>query len=197
MGEGFRSLYLIREQVPKFMTGVLSSIAGGLNIKEYRDWLVFVQRLEDSVRVGRVRSIPVIKRVWSDNEQWFLDPESDEVYVYVAPNPPVLPIWEKLDVLKDLETVDPAPLSVFKVGQITPMMAHVMKINLQSLVQRGSIEELSLPSHLHIPKETSEKWYRDRISNVVYRLREHYSMEGADDIRWEIVRPTEVSGKVN
>jgi len=119
------------------------------------------------------------------------------IYVYLEPDPPSLPLWEKIDVLKHLEPSDaPAPLSVFKVGQITVMTAHVMKMNLEALVGRGLVEALPSPVEMEWPKDRTEKWYRDNVSNIVYRLIEHYRLKGQDDIRWEVVPQAELSGKL-
>jgi hypothetical protein len=56
----------------------------------------------------------LVKRVWSIDEERFLDPKSGEVYVYVSPNPPTMPIWEKVDVLGHLEAPDPFPIISFQ-----------------------------------------------------------------------------------
>ncbi|MFZ0861319.1 MAG: hypothetical protein ABR881_22045 [Candidatus Sulfotelmatobacter sp.] len=178
------------------MAGILASLTHELTITEYSDWLIFVERLNEAVRAGRVRNVPVLKRVWSSDEEWFLDPESDEVYVYVSPNPPSMPIWEKVDVLAHLEAPDPAPLGGFKVGQITVMTAHIMKMSLDALVSRGLVTVLPSPVERLWPKDRTERWYKDNVTNVVYRLIEHYRLEGADDIRWEVVPQAELSGKI-
>jgi hypothetical protein len=178
------------------MAGILDSITHELAITEYSDWLIFVERLNNAVQSGRVRRVPVVKPVWGKSEEWFLDPEIGEVYAYFPPNPPVLPIWKKVDVLKHLEASDPPPLSVFKVGPITPMTAHIMKMNLEALVGRGLAEELHLPAEVARSKDRTEKWYKDKLSNVVYRLSEYYGLHDADDIRWEVVPQTELSGNI-
>jgi hypothetical protein len=107
-----------------------------------------------------------------------------------------MPIWKKVDVLKHLEATDPAPLSVFKTGPITVMTAHIMKMSLDALVLRGLVEELPAPVEMRWPKDRTEKWYKDNASSVVYRLIEHCRLEGADDIRWEVVPQAESSGKI-
>jgi len=159
----------------------------GLTITEYSDWLVFVERLSEVVRSGRIRQVPVLKRVWSRGEEWFLDPESEEVYVYAPPSPPSMPIWEKVDVLQHLEASDPPPLSTFEVGQISVMTAYIMKMRLQALAGQGLVEELPIPAGVPRVKDGTEKWYKDKVSNVVYRLSEYYGLQDADDIRWEVV----------
>ena len=183
---GFRSSFPIRI-LEGHMPGILDLLTHELAITEYSDWLIFVERLNNAVKSGRVRRVPVVKPVWGKSEEWFLDPEIGEVYAYFPPNPPVLPIWKKVDVLKHLEAPDPPPLSGFKLGQITPMTAHIMKMSLEALVGRGLAEELPLPVEVPRSKDRTEKWYKDRVSNVVYRLSEYYGLHDADDIRWEVV----------
>jgi len=86
------------------VAGILESLTLGLTITHHSDWLTFVARLDRAIHSGRVRKVPVLKPVWGGkSEQWFLDPEDGEVYFYVPPNPPTLPRWEKVDVLKHLE----------------------------------------------------------------------------------------------
>jgi hypothetical protein len=177
------------------MEGILESLTVGLTITEYSDWVIFVERLNEAVRTERVRKVPVLKPVWGDSEEWVLDPSTSEVYVYVAPNPPSMPIWQKLDILRHLDAPDPAPLSVFKVGPITVMTAYIMKMSLEALVSRGLVEALPPPIELLYPEDRTERWYKDNVSKIVYRLIEHYRLEGADDIRWEVVPPTLRDGK--
>ena len=173
----------------------LGSLTLGLTITEHSDWLIFTDRLTQAVQTGRARNVPVLKPVWGDSEEWFLDPETSEVYAYVPPDPPGMPKWEKVDVLKRLETPDPPPLSVFKVGKISVMTAHIMKMSLEALVGRGLAVELPVPVGVPRSRDKSEKWYKDRVSNVVYRLSEYYGLKDADDIRWEVVPQSELSGK--
>jgi hypothetical protein len=184
MAEGFRSSFQTLERA---MAGILESITEGLTITEYSDWLIFVERLNDAVQAGRVRRVPVLKSVWGRSEEWFLDSETGEMYAYFPPNPPVLPRWKKVDVLKHLEAHDPPPLSVFKVGQISVMTAHIMKMSLEALVSRGLAEELPVPVEVPRSRDRTERWYRDNVSNVVYRLSEYYGLHDADDIRWEVI----------
>jgi hypothetical protein len=179
------------------VSGLLESLTDQLTITEYRDWLVFVERLNDTVASGRVRQVPVAKCVYLRSEEWFLDPATNEIYVYVAPDAPILPKWERVDVLRYLEEKpDPAPLSGFPVGQITVLMAHVMKLKLKTLVGRGLVEELPPPAHAASSKDTTERWFRDNASNVIYRLTEHYGLKDADDLRWEVVPSAEHGGKI-
>ena len=95
-----------------------------------------------------------------------------------------------------VEAPDPTPLSVFKTGQITVMTAHVMKMKLEKLVASGLVEELSVPPSLASSRHGTERWFRDTVSNVTYRLIEYFGFPDADDMRWEVVPPAEQSGRI-
>jgi hypothetical protein len=194
MGEDTKSIFTNSDST---MSGISGSLTDGLKITEYQDWLIFVERLAEAVRTGGLRKIPVLKPVWGGTtEEWFLDPETGEVYFYVPPDPPGMPKWEKVDVLKHLEKPDPPPLSVFKIGQMSVMTGYILKMRLQALVSRGLAEELPVPAAVPQTKDRTEKWYKDTVSNVVYRLSEYYGLHDADDIRWEVVPQALLHAKV-
>jgi hypothetical protein len=73
--------------------------ADNLIIAEHSDWERFVQRLNDLVQNGRVRRIAPMKSLKANDEEWYLDPETGEVYVYEPPDWPFLPSWQRVDVL--------------------------------------------------------------------------------------------------
>lgn len=79
------------------MADGLNSILNDLTISKRADWLTFVERLEELVERGRARRIPPLRRAFVEGEEWYLDAESGEIYVYVSPDAPILPIWEKVD----------------------------------------------------------------------------------------------------
>jgi hypothetical protein len=91
---------------------------------------------------------------------------------------------------------DPTPLSTFKTGQITVMAAHVMKMKLEELVAGGLVEEFSPPQSLASSSRGTERWFRDTVSNVTYRLIEYFGFKDADDMRWEVVPPAEQCGRI-
>jgi hypothetical protein len=93
------------------------------------------------------------------------------------------------------EGPDPTPLSVFKTGQIAVMTAHLIKMKLEELIVNGLAEELSPPKVWHRQGET-ERWFRDTVSNVTYRLIEYFGFMDADNMRWEVVPPTEQGGRI-
>jgi hypothetical protein len=91
-------------------------------------------------------------------------------------------------------TPDPTPLSDFKTGQITVMTAHVLKMKLEELVAGGLVAELSPPQRLASSRRGTERWFRDTVSNVTYRLIEYFGFLDADEMRWEVVPPAEQGG---
>jgi hypothetical protein len=174
-----------------------------LTITEYRDWLVFVERLNEAVASGRVRRIPVTKTVYLKNEQWFLDPATDEVYVYVAPDSPILPIWEKVDVLRldqptgkehsrEVGHANQANLKVFTVGKISPAEAQSVRVALDILIRRGLVRVLE-PYGVSVSEGSTERWFQDNGTKAVYRLIERNNGE----IRWERVPQTLLRGQVH
>jgi hypothetical protein len=76
---------------------ILSSLTDNLTITERPGWDCFMEKLNDLVSAGRVRRITPMKRLLVDNEEWYLDPETGEIYVYSPPDWPFLPKWEKVD----------------------------------------------------------------------------------------------------
>ena len=182
------------------MASILKSLTQGLTIIEKPDWVVFVERLDRAVRSGRVRELAAPNPVRCGGKsynQLFLDPETGDVYGYVAPDEHGRPIWEKVDLLGTAEAAaNPAPLSGIKIGPTTVMKAYFLKQQIEALVARGLVEALPAPATALTSKDRTEKWYRDNVSSVVYRLIEHYRLEGADDIRWEVVPQAELGGKI-
>jgi hypothetical protein len=67
---------------------------------------------------------------------------------------------------------------------------------LEELVAGGLVEELSLPQSLASSRRGTERWFRDTVSNVTYRLIEYFGFLDADDIRWEVVPLAEQVGLI-
>jgi hypothetical protein len=152
------------------MAGILESLTVGLTIIEYRDWQIFVERLNEAVRVGTIKEVPVLRpSSRGRGEQWFSDPTSGEIYSYIHPNPPVYPRWERVDVFELLNPTVRPPLSRFKIGAKSVMKAHVMKLQLEDFVHRGLIEELPGPFPSILRKHETERRFRDwnQISFIV------------------------------
>ena len=91
------------------MASILTSLTANLTITEHSDWEQFVQRPNRLVQAGHVRRISAMKRLRADNEEWYLDPGTGEVYVYAPPDWPFLPTWERVDVLGADHKTMPTP----------------------------------------------------------------------------------------
>ncbi len=81
------------------MAGILASVTDNLEIAQYDDWLVFVERLKKLLADGRVRRIdPLPTHLYSKEDEWYFHLEMGEIYVHVIPEAPRLPKWAKFDV---------------------------------------------------------------------------------------------------
>jgi hypothetical protein len=179
------------------MAGILESLTAGLTIIQYDDWQIFVKRLNKAIQAGAIKEVPVLRPGYRGRgEQWFSDPESGEIYSYVSPNPPVYPRWERVDVFELLNPIVPPPLSRFKIGTMSVMTAHIMKLQLEEFVHRGLIEELPGPFSSMLRAHETERRFRDLESNLVYRLTEYYALSGPDEMRWGVVPSGELSEKI-
>jgi hypothetical protein len=169
------------------MPGGLDSILNGLTISKRADWLVFVQRLDELVRSGHARRIPPLWRTLAEGEEWYLDTDRGEVYVYVSPDAPILPIWEKVDVFSKPEAVHSyeGGLGAIPMTKMSRPETESLKEILKVLVRHGAAEVLDRSTSVPTtsPKGT-ETWYRDPRTKAVFRL-----VEGTDDdsSRWERV----------
>jgi hypothetical protein len=76
-----------------------ASLAEGLDIKAYKDWAVFDQRLKTLVREGKARRVPASRRVYAYYEEWYLNDASGELYLYLPPDEKIRARWEPLDAL--------------------------------------------------------------------------------------------------
>ena len=192
-GGGFKFSFQISEEC---MAGILRSVTDGLTITEYEDWLIFVQRLQELVRSGRVRRVPqpVGNRRFAKEDEWYLDPETGETYVHVIPDAPVLPQWVKVDLLAPVDAPEPHAndLSVIPTGKKSRLEAKSLKGILEFLVHQGAVEALD-PSNIAASGDSAEKWFKDLQTKVIYRLVER---RDGDDNRWERVPQSEVQMRV-
>jgi len=80
------------------MQPLFESLTSGLTLIDYDDWLIFDARLSDLVHTGRAKRVPALKVLHMPDEEWYEDPSTGEIYVYVRPDDKVLPKWERIDV---------------------------------------------------------------------------------------------------
>jgi hypothetical protein len=169
------------------MPGGLDSILNGLTISKRADWLVFVQRLEELVRSGRARRISPLWRALAQGEEWYLDTDSGEVYVYLSPDAPILPIWEKVDVFSKPEAPESheSGLGAIPTARMSRPETESLKEILKVLVRHGVAEVLDPPSSVPVASsEGAQSWYRDSQTKAVFRLVEG---PGDENSRWERV----------
>lgn len=80
------------------MKSIFESLANGLRLSDYEDWLTFDGRLSQLVHAGAAKRVPTLKVLHMSDEEWYADPTTGEVYVYVRPDDKILPVWERVDV---------------------------------------------------------------------------------------------------
>ena len=87
------------------------SLANGLTLSDYDDWLTFDARLSDLVHTGRAKRVTSMKVLHMPDEEWYVDPSTGEIYVYVRPDDKILPQWERVDVFAKsiLDASPPSP----------------------------------------------------------------------------------------
>ena len=176
------------------MASILESVTDGLTITKYADWVVFTERLRELVRGGRIRRIaPLKSRHFRQGDEWYLDPATGEIYVHGVPDSPILPSWERFDVVAHTQPAQPHPnnLTVIPLGSMGSVEAQSTKTILNLLVGRGMVEALD-PENLVKSEGVTETWFKDAQTGVVYRLIER----GGEDNRWEIVPQSEQHLKV-
>lgn len=173
------------------MASILDSLTDNLTITEYDDWLIFRQRLKELVRNEKIRRIaPMKSQRFGDADEWYLDPETGEIYVHGVPNAPVLPSWEKFDIVAHTQEPRPHPndLSVIPIGKTSPLIAKGIKGLMDLLIRQGAVEVL-----VPMSMDSTEHWYKELQTGIVYRL-----IESADgnEIRWEHVPQQDLQKRI-
>jgi hypothetical protein len=163
---------------------MLASITDELHIRDsYDDWLIFVDRLNKLTASGRVRRIsPLPNRYFGKGDEWYLDPETGEIYVHGLPNAPVLPVWERFDIVEHTKAPKPHSndLSVIPTGRISREEVKNLRGLLDFLARQGVVEILE-PSSLESEART-ETWFKELKTGATYRLVEK---NGSEDNYWE------------
>jgi hypothetical protein len=147
-----------------------ASLAEGLDIKAYKDWAVFDQRLKTLVREGKARRVPASRRVYAYYEEWYLNDASGELYLYLPPDEKIRARWEPLDALapEREEESHPSGLAAIPIRQMSSIQRESLKQMLTLLVAHGAAVVVERPKAASI--EGTETWYRDVQSQTVYRL---------------------------
>jgi hypothetical protein len=153
-----------------------SSVTEGLDLHHYKYWDLVDERITTLVREGSIRRIPALSMLHVRSEEWYLEPISGDVYVYVRPDDKIVPQWEKIDVFapppeqesKDLRKVG---LKIIRTGNISNELAMFIKHVLGVMIQEGKVEIISgrNPSTQKSSKGI-ETCYREITSDEIYRL---------------------------
>lgn len=91
------------------MQSRFESLANGLTLSNYDDWMTFDARLSDLVLSGQAKRVPTLKVLHMSDEEWYVDSSTGEVYVYVRPDDKVRPKWERVDVFSKSILEAPTP----------------------------------------------------------------------------------------
>jgi hypothetical protein len=158
-----------------------ASLADGLDLKAYKDWVVFDQRLKTLIREGHARRVPASRRIYAFYEEWYLNDASGELYVYLPPDEKIRARWEPVDVFapRREEEFHPSGLAAIPIRQMSSIQKESLKQMLTLLVAHGVAAVVERPKAASI--EGAETWYRDVQSQTVYRLVE--KPDGSS--RWE------------
>jgi hypothetical protein len=169
------------------MQSLFESLTKDLKLSHYDDWLTFDGRLEELIRSGRARRVPSLRTLHMPDEEWYLNPSSGEVYVYVRPDDKILPAWEPADVFAEPkeEPTCKTGLDAIPIRKMSHSQVVSLKELLNFLVRHGIAEVLNRPKadSATLPGG-AETWYRDLQTEVVYRLVENVE---DDNSRWERV----------
>jgi hypothetical protein len=153
------------------MAGVLEALIEGLAIHKYEDWLIFDQRLRAVLNSGEARKIPVFRKIWGAGEEFYLDTVTGDVYVYVAPDSPGLPKWERVDAFEKPRRlpIHASGLSEIAIGTWRSVDAMRLQSFLSRLLRLGEVEVIGATSKAPADNAT-ERRFRDLLTGQVYKL---------------------------
>jgi len=147
------------------MPRLFESLTDDLTISHYDDWLLFDQRLAELVRCGQAKRVLSSRVIHLQDEEWYLDPISGDVYVYVRPDDKILPKWERVDVFAQPEEQGryQTGLGAIPTGRIDRASATSLKTILNVLLRHGKVEMVSPapPSTVAGLPGFAETWYSD------------------------------------
>ena len=86
------------------MRSLFESLEDGLILQDPEDWLIFDGRLEALIQNGQAQRVPQLRVLHMPDEEWYKDPSTGDIYVYVRPDDKILPKWERVDVFTESES---------------------------------------------------------------------------------------------
>lgn len=133
--------------------------------------------------------VPSVVVKWAEKNLG--DTDSGEVYVYLSPDAPILPIWRKVDAFSKPEVHHSHKngLGAIPTAKMNRSETESLKVILKVLVHHGVAEVLDPPNSVSAASpEGKESWYRDIQTEAVFRLIEDPRDESS---RWERVPPNQ------
>ena len=124
------------------MQELFASLAEGLNIKSYKDWAVFDQRLKTlAFREGKARRVSASRTVYGLDEEWYLNEISGELY-FCPPDEKIRARWEPVDALapEREEESQPSGLAAIPIRQMNSIQKESLKQMLTLLMAHGVAE---------------------------------------------------------
>jgi hypothetical protein len=183
-------------------SGKAGSILTGLNICNLDDWRTFARRLEALVLSGGLRNIPPPEgQPPSCGDHWYLEEGTGDFYFYREPGERNFAEWTKADPFEKREEFQATlwhggnilqlDIGDIPVGQMDRGKALSLLTRLFMLIGVGKIEVVDSPFPA-APGESTETWFRDPRSGIVYKLVEG---DGEDDSFWGPVPPHDLHMK--
>lgn len=178
--------------------GGVDSIKDGLDLGSYWGWEAFAGRLEKLVASGCLRKIPALKGKPQIGEEWYVEDKTGNIFIYRIPDDRPTNIWEKFDPFgpepepeRPSRNVRELDLRDLPVGRMSRRDALSLLVRLHMMIGFGAVESVT-PAVPRAAGESTETWYRDLRTGIVYRLVEG---NGEDDSLWEPVRPSELKAQ--
>lgn len=175
---------------------LFEALISGLNIHHHSDWVIFDERLKSTIKAGLAREIQKTRTIYAPSEDWYLDPASGEIYVYLRPDDRVLPEWTKVDIFakpkakaRDPKNISTSGLGAIPLGAMDQTLALSLKYLLQRMAAQDEIEIVANPLPNTLTKECAfETVFRDVKTGLLYRLVELVEGQG---FLWERVPTSE------
>ncbi len=166
------------------MKSAIESVADGLDIRKYDDWVALDKRIKDLINTGTIRRIPALSTIHMPHEEWYLEPSTGVIYVYLTPDDRILPEWEKVDVFsprpkQESRDIRVTGLRIIPTGKIDQQAAIGIRFVLGALVEDGTVEIIPpLNSSSEDRMSGTETWYRELLTDSVFRLVEDPESRG-------------------
>src|SRR6185312_14995202 len=122
--------------------------------------------------------------IHSRYEEWYLEPSTGAIYVYLTPDDRILPEWEKVDVFsprpkQESRDIRMTGLRIIPTGKIDQQAAIGIRIVLGALVEDGTVEVIpARHSSSEDRMSGTETWYRELLTDSIYRLVEDPESRG-------------------